>query len=93
MKQKNLIINLALRNPLLRELFTFAPIYFFLALINLLLKLKSTPAWTDGTLVHWHDLFLRFAGPNNEQSRLLQFLVPELIHTLLRVSIEHAYMI
>lgn len=93
MKQKNLIINLALRNPLLRELITFAPIYFFLALINLLLKLQATPAWTDGTLVRWHDLFLRFAGPNNEQSRLLQFLIPELIHTLLRVSIENAYMI
>jgi len=63
MKQKNLIINLALRNPLLMELISFAPIYFFLALINLLLKLQATPAWTDGTLVRWHDLFFRFADP------------------------------
>jgi hypothetical protein len=76
-----------------REILTFAPIYFFFSLINLRLKLRTTPGWLDGELAENHALLLARAYTNNEQSRLFQFLVPELLVRVLGVSVEHAYLL
>jgi hypothetical protein len=76
-----------------REAIVFALIYVWLSWIDLRIKLFTTPAWFDGTLIHNHHLLLRFSYTNNEQSRLLQFYVPELFHKVLLLSIEHAYML
>lgn len=76
-----------------REFLTFSPIYFFLSFINLRVKLLFSPAWFDGTLVHNHQLLLQFNYTNHEQSRLLQYIIPELFHKLLSLSIEHAYIL
>lgn len=80
-------------SPRLREYLLFAPVYFVLALINLRVKLLLTPAWNDGRLVSNHEALIRFAYANNEQSRLLQFLIPECLRTWLHVSIPDAYLI
>jgi hypothetical protein len=76
-----------------REAIVFGLIYIWLSWIDLRVKLYTTPAWFDGTLIHNHHLLLRFSYTNNEQSRLLQFYVPELFHKILKLSIEHAYML
>ena len=77
----------------IRELAIFAPIYFFLSLIALRDKLSLTPSWFDGTLVSNHTLLLHFGYTNNEQSRLLQFLIPELFRNLFSLSIPDAYIL
>lgn len=76
-----------------RELWLYAPIYFFLSWISLSGKLFTTGAWFDGTLVRNQNLLLNLSYTNNEQSRLLQFLVPETFHRMLGLSIEHAYIL
>src|SRR5215204_4239322 len=76
-----------------REAIVFGLIYVWLSWIDLRVKLYTTPAWFDGTLIHNHHLLLRFSYTNNEQSRLLQFYFPELFHKILQLSIEHAYML
>jgi hypothetical protein len=76
-----------------RETIVFGLIYVWLSWVDLRVKLFTTPAWFDGTLIHNHHLLLRFDYTNNEQSRLLQFYVPELVHKTLMLSIEHAYML
>jgi hypothetical protein len=76
-----------------REAIVFGLIYVWLSWIDLRVKLYTTPAWFDGTLIHNHHLLLQFSYTNNEQSRLLQFYVPELFHMFLMLSIEHAYML
>ncbi|MCL4531190.1 MAG: hypothetical protein M1282_17510, partial [Chloroflexi bacterium] len=76
-----------------REILLFGPVYFFLSLIALRDKLLLTPAWFDGTLVTNHNLLLQFHYTNNEQSRLLQFLIPELFHRLFSLGIEDAYVL
>lgn len=75
------------------EIARFLPAYFFLALIELKLKLQTTPAWFNGSLFNNHQLLLRFQYTNHEQSRLLQFYVPELLRRVLDISVEHAYII
>src|SRR5919112_629499 len=75
-----------------REAPTFGLIYLCLAGINLLAKLKATPDWFDGTLLRNHNLLLQFSYTNNEQSRLLQYYIPELFQRLLPLSIEYCYM-
>lgn len=80
-------------SPLCREWMLFSPIYFFFALINLRAKLCLTPAWFNGHLAHNHEKLLAFQYTNNEQSRLLQFYIPELFHRLLSLSVEHAYIV
>src|ERR1051325_9541384 len=50
-------------------------------------KLSTTPAWFDGTLERNHHLLLHWSYTNNEQSRLLQFLVPEAFHRVLGLSV------
>jgi hypothetical protein len=74
-----------------RELLLFAAIYFFLSLTNLVLKLRLNPAWTDGTLEGNHYRLMAFQYTNNEQSRLFQFLIPELFHRTFSLSIESSY--
>ena len=77
----------------IRELAVFAPVYFFLSLIALRDKLFLTFSWFDGTLVSNHTLLLHFGYTNNEQSRLLQFLIPELFRNLFSLSIPDAYIL
>src|SRR5258708_3837793 len=74
-----------------RELLIFSPIYFILALINLRLKLYLTPTWFDGTLARNHALLLQFNYTNNEQSRLLQFWIPEALHQVFSLTDEQSY--
>jgi hypothetical protein len=81
------------RRVLGREAIVFGLIYVWLSWIDLRVKLYTTPAWFDGTLIRNHHLLLKFSYTNNEQSRLLQFYVPELFHEILMLSIEHAYML
>ncbi len=76
-----------------REAVIYIPVYFFLALIQLRVKLLLTPAWFDGTLAGNHAALMRFDYFNNEQSRLLQFLIPELFHRLLGLEIGYAYIV
>lgn len=71
----------------------FGSIYFVLALINLRLKLLVTPSWTDGGLKELHRALLAFEATNNEQSRLLQFYIPEFIRRTLHIAPIHSYMI
>jgi hypothetical protein len=74
-----------------REVLLFLPIYFFLSLNTLILKLRMTAAWTDGTLASNHDSLLAFSYYNNEQSRLFQFLLPEFFHRVFSISIISSY--
>jgi hypothetical protein len=68
-------------------------VYFFLSLINLRAKLVVTPAWFDGTLASNHQKLLSFDYMNNEQSRLAQFVVPEVIVRLTGCEVETAYIL
>lgn len=74
-----------------QELYTFLPIYFFLSITNLILKLRMTPGWMDGRLVNNHQALITFSYFNNEQDRLLQFLLPEIAHRLFSLSIPTSY--
>ena len=75
------------------ELLKFGGVYVFLALINMRVKLSLAPAWFDGSLTNNHQLLLAFKYANNEQSRLLQFYIPEAFHRLLGFSVVHSYML
>jgi hypothetical protein len=77
----------------LREAITFGLIYFFLSFINLRSKMVVTVSWYDGMLKQMHNALLAFQYTNNEQSRLLQFYIPELIRQVLHVSIPYAYIV
>jgi hypothetical protein len=79
--------------PLLREALVFGGIYFFVAFINLRLKLRLTPRWFNGKLASNHQELLTFQYANNEQSRLLQFYIPEGLKRLFDISIENAYLL
>jgi hypothetical protein len=74
-----------------RELWAFTPVYFFLSLTYLIIKLRQAGKWLDGTLVSNHKALMAFQYTNNEQSRLLQFLVPEFFHRLFGLSIISSY--
>lgn len=76
-----------------REFILFGAVYFFLSLIALRSKLLFTPAWFNGTLDGNHSLLLQFNYSNNEQSRLLQFLIPELFHKLFSLNTQDAYIL
>jgi len=82
-----------LQAGLSKELLLFAPVYFFLSFINLCVKLWETPAWFDGTLVRNHLSLLQFQFTNNEQSRILQYLIPEILRRIFDFSIESAYIL
>jgi hypothetical protein len=74
-----------------QEVLLIVPIYFFLSLYNLVLKIHLNPEWTDGTLAGKHNLLMAFQYTNNEQSRLFQFLIPELFHRLFSIYSESSY--
>lgn len=76
-----------------RELLLFGSIYFVLALINLRLKVLVTPEWTNGGLRVLHRELLRFESVNNQQSRLLQFYIPEFIWRAFDIPPYQAYML
>ncbi len=80
-------------NQQAKEFLIFGSIYLFLALINLRVKLYLTPAWFDGTLERNHNLLLAYQYTNNEQSRLLQFYIPEAFRFLFGLSIPSAYIL
>lgn len=79
--------------PFLREALAFGSIYFFIALINLRIKILLTPRWFNGRLAANHAELLTFEYANNEQSRLLQFYIPEALKNILNISIENAYLL
>lgn len=74
-----------------REAWQFGLIYFGLAMIELRLKVLLTPAWTDGTLAKNHIALMAFEFTNNEQSRILQYWIPETIRTIFNLRIEPGY--
>lgn len=76
-----------------RELVIFALIYFALSVTALMLKLHSAPGWYDGTLLSNHQKLMAFQYTNNEQSRLLQYLVPEILHRITGLYIENSYVL
>jgi hypothetical protein len=76
-----------------REVLPFALVYFFLALINLSIKLQLTKNWFNGRLAQNHQQLLAFQYTNNEQSRLFQYYIPELLVRLFGLSVEHAYLV
>jgi hypothetical protein len=73
-----------------RECLIIFPVYFFLSFINLRAKLAVTPAWTR-ILPSNHEKLLAFDYTNNEQSRLLQWYIPELMHKFFGMDIRDAY--
>jgi len=79
-KTKRLVVLVILLSLLLSGILTFV-------------KLQMTPAWFDGTLDANHALLLNFAYTNNEQSRLLQFLIPEFFHKLFGLSVINSYIL
>jgi hypothetical protein len=83
--------SMALRLRVESEWRIYLPVYFCLSLVNLILKLRLTQSWINGTLVHNHQLMMAFQFTNNEQSRLLQFLAPEFLHSSFSLSIETSY--
>lgn len=73
-----------------RELL-LAPVYAGLSLISLRAKLAAAPLWLGEHMVQKHASLLAGTHPNNEQSRVLQWLVPEAIRQLTGVSVAGAY--
>lgn len=55
------------------------------------LKVISTPAWTDGTLDFVHKQLVAVDYFNNEQSRVLQWGIPEMIVQVSSIAVRHAY--
>jgi hypothetical protein len=76
-----------------REIAPYAAIYVFLGFLALRLKLLVTPAWFDGTLDNNHKALLAFEYTNNEQSRILQFYIPELLVRAFGMTVSHAYIV
>jgi hypothetical protein len=68
-----------------------APVYAGLSLISLRLKLAAAPLWLTEHMVQKHQSLLAGTHPNNEQSRVLQWLVPEAIRAVTGASIPGAY--
>ena len=77
----------------LRELSRPGGVYLVLALINVRLKILFTEQWLDGSLERIHGLCMAFLSINHDQSRVLQFWIPELLVKMLEVSVPDAYML
>jgi hypothetical protein len=80
----------SLRN---RELVVFVPLYAWLSFIDYTVKVSKTRGDWYSVLPRKQHLLLNFDYTNNEQSRLLQFYVPEFFHRVLRTTIPHSYSI
>jgi hypothetical protein len=77
-----------------KDFWTLVPVYFFVSFIELTLKLQATAGpWFGGQLTNDHRLLWRFQYFNNEQSRLLQWVIPQAICKITEVTIPQAYMI
>ena len=77
-----------------KEFWVFLPIYFFVSLIALIMKVQAVYiVWFKGTLTENHILLWKFQYYNNEQSRLLQWVIPQAIMKFTHLSIPHAYMV
>lgn len=72
------------------RVFTY-PLFAFLSIASLRIKLALTGAWFDGTLDAAHARLLAGTYTNNEQSRILQFLVPEAIRRATGLGLGDAY--
>jgi hypothetical protein len=81
------MVSAPLRN---RELRVFVPLYAWLSFIDYSVKISKTRGWFT-MLDEKHRLLLNFDHTNNEQSRLLQYYVPEAFHRVLGTSIPHSY--
>jgi hypothetical protein len=75
------------------EFVVFFLVYLPWAFLQLKLKLETTSNYFSGVLEQNHHLLLLFQYTNNEQSRLLQWLVPEAFIHLFHLSIVQAYML
>jgi hypothetical protein len=76
-----------------REALVYVPVYFFISFTDLVLKLRHASGWQSGNLVSNHTELMAFQYYNNEQSRILQFLVPEALHRVFDFSIITSYAI
>jgi hypothetical protein len=74
-----------------RQMLFILPLYAFLSLISLRLKLAMAPLWLTGHIVAKHQALLDGTHPNNEQSRLLQYLIPEGMRLLFGAGVANAY--
>lgn len=63
----------------------------WLAFLCVRTRLFLAPTWFDGTLEYNHELLLRGQYFNNEQSRPLQYLLPELLRRVAGLSVPHCY--
>ena len=81
------------REYLRSHLFRLSWVYLVLALINLRIKLALTAAWFDGRLETNHARLLAFQYVNHEQSRLLQFYLPEFWLQIFDLSVPQAYIL
>jgi len=77
----------------LHELLKPGGVYLVLALINVRVKMAVTVIWIDGFLERYHNLCMAFRSINHDQSRVLQFWIPEQIIRVFGVSIADAYML
>jgi hypothetical protein len=75
------------------ELVFVALCSFFLVVVQTRLKLNATPAFFDGTLVRNQGLLMKLEYTNNEQSRILQFLLPALFSWVFHMTIPAAYVL
>lgn len=76
-----------------KEFFRYVGVYLVLALINLRVKMLITDVWRSGILERNHRYLLSFEFTNNEQSRLLQFLIPEALRRIFHLTVPQAYVI
>jgi len=76
-----------------REFFRYVGVYLILALINMRVKMLITDRWQSGILERNHHYLLSFEFTNNEQSRLLQFLIPEALRQLFHLTVPQAYVL
>jgi hypothetical protein len=90
MIQKN-IFSFLKRFAIHREAIVYVPIYFFISFTDLILKLRHTGAWLSGKLEENHTALMAFQYFNNEQSRVLQYLVPEGLRKVFDLSIITSY--
>ena len=74
-----------------RQLLFVLPLYAFLSVLSLRLKLAMTPMWLSGHIAVDHQSLLAGTHANNEQSRLLQYLVPEALRIVSGCSVANAY--
>jgi hypothetical protein len=67
------------------------PLYAFLSVVSLRLKLAVTPLWFTGHMVEKHQSLMRGTHANNEQSRVLQYLIPDALRLVGGSSVANAY--